>query len=142
MTIGRPNKGVGHVEGLHGGEHEKVRLRLILETISGERSVQDACEQMGIKRARFAELRASTLQAACDELAPRRPGRPRKRDPARDAELERLRRERDQLRDEVATAQLRAELALTLPPHLLERPRAPQKGGGGRRARASRGLPG
>ena len=124
-TMGRPNKGVGHVDGLEGEDLQKERLKTILETITGERTVQDACETLGIGRARFAELRSIALQGACDSLAPGRPGRPRTRDPERDAELAALRAERDRLRQEVDNVWIRAELALAMP----EVMSASQKGG-------------
>jgi hypothetical protein len=124
-TMGRPNKGVGHVDKLDGDEYQKERLKTILETITGERSVQEACEALGIGRARFSELRSIALQSACDGLAPGKPGRPRTRDPERDAELEALRSERDRLRRERDTVWIRAELALAMPELL----KAAEKGG-------------
>lgn len=132
-TMGRPNKGVGHVDGLEGEDLQKERLRTILQTITGERTVQDACETLGIGRARFAELRSIALQSACDSLAPGKPGRPRTRDPERDAELAALRSERDRLRLEVENVWIRAELALAMP----EVMSASQKGGSAPKRRGS-----
>ena len=81
MVMGRPNKGVHHIDGCDGSELSKQRTKLILETITGERSVQSACDELGIQRARFAELRIKALQGAVDALEPGRPGRPRVHDP-------------------------------------------------------------
>ena len=43
MSVGRPPKGSDHVNGLEGADAEKKRLRIVLETLSGERSVEQAC---------------------------------------------------------------------------------------------------
>ena len=80
MVMGRPNKGVGHIDNCEGSEQSKERARVILQTISGELSVQEACDLLGIQRPRFAELRALALQGSVDAIEPGRPGRPRKRD--------------------------------------------------------------
>ena len=50
MVMGRPNKGVHHIDGCDGSELSKQRTKLILETITGERSVQSACDELGIQR--------------------------------------------------------------------------------------------
>ena len=105
----------GNVDGLDGGEAEKERLRTILATITGEMSVTEACEHLGLGRARFAELRHAALQAACDGLVPGDPGRPRTKDPERDEEISELRSEIDRLESERNNAVLRAELARALP---------------------------
>lgn len=120
MTNGRPNKGLGHVDGLDADATQKERLRVILATISGELSVQDACAELGIGRARFSELRRLALQGACDSLRPGSPGRPRTRDVERDEELDALRAECKQLESEASAAQLKAELALSMPRILAE----------------------
>ena len=44
MTMGRPNKGVEHVDKVDAGRHEKDRLKAILRTVTGELSVQDASQ--------------------------------------------------------------------------------------------------
>ena len=73
MVMGRPNKGVDHVDKCDGSEQSKQRVQRvqrILQAISGERSVKEACEQLGIQRPRFADLRTKALQAAVDALSP------------------------------------------------------------------------
>lgn len=115
MTMGRPNKALGHVDGLDAGDLEKTRLRAILATITGELSVQDACMQLGIRRARFAELRQKALQAACSSLAPRPPGRPRRRDVEEDQRITALAAENTRLDRELRAAGIRTELALAMP---------------------------
>ena len=90
MVMGRPNKGVDHVDRCDGSRHSKLRAKLILQTITGELSVKGACEQLGIEHPRFKELRAKLLQGGVEAMEPGRPGRPRKRDveqQQREAEL-------------------------------------------------------
>jgi len=52
MVMGRPNKGIDHIDNCDGSRLSKRRIKLILLTITGELSVQDACEKLGIQRAR------------------------------------------------------------------------------------------
>lgn len=127
MRTGRPNKGAGHVDNLAGETMEKARLRAILQTLSGELSVDEACERLGIQRAYFQELRERALQGALVALQPLRPGRPpRAATAGEQAELERLRHEKAALEDELEIFKVRLELMLTMPDLL----RPPAKGGG------------
>lgn len=75
MVTGRPNKGLGHVDTLQATGHAKERLYAILATVAGRISVHDASQSIGLRPARFAELRRIALQGAADALAPRRVGR-------------------------------------------------------------------
>ena len=90
MVMGRPNKGVEHVDKVDASRHQKERLKAILRTMFGEVPVQDACAQLGIGRARFQMLRDDCLQAAADALTPGRPGRPPLRDAEHQAEVDEL----------------------------------------------------
>ncbi len=76
MTIGRPNKGVEHVNSLAGEAREKQRLQAILATFTGELSVAEASRHLGISETRFAKLRTRALQGALAGLAPLPVGRP------------------------------------------------------------------
>lgn len=127
MTMGRPNKGVSHVDGLDAAASEKKRLRAILETITGDLSVDDACARLGIHRAQFQELRQRALQGAVTALQPGQPGRPRKRPDARAEELERLRAEKAELEQELEVTRVRLEIAMVMPEVL--RPPKDSKGG-------------
>jgi hypothetical protein len=78
MPGGRPPKGPELVEGLEGSKEAKARLRVALETIAGEKSIAEACEELGIGPALVHHLRARALQAALVELEAKPTGRPRK----------------------------------------------------------------
>ena len=119
MGAGRPPDGWKHVERLEGSEAHKHRLRVVLETLSGTRTVEQACEELGVSASRFHELRHEALQGALDGLAPGPPGRPGHEDRAADAErLRELERENQELKIDLQAAFVRTEIALSMP-HLL-----------------------
>jgi hypothetical protein len=108
------------VDKLAGEPEAKRRLQVILETVAGQKSVAQACEELGIGEARFHELRAQALQAAVTGLEAGASGRPRKEEPPESAEVKALREERDRLKLELRLSQTREELAVALP-HVLKR---------------------
>ncbi len=118
MGAGRPSEGIGHVDRLEGSEEEKRRLRIVLETLSGERSVREACEALSVSESRFHEMRHEALQAALDGLVPGRAGRPAKMDEASTSRVAELEREVAELKIELQAALVRTEIALTMP-HVL-----------------------
>jgi hypothetical protein len=122
------SKGVEHVEGLEGSEASRRRLRLVLETIAGERTVESACVDLGISAARFAEIRKEALAGALHALEPKPVGRPAAPEP--DAEVERLKAENFELRRDLEASRIREELAIVMP-HVLRPRRAGEKGGPG-----------
>ena len=77
MPGGRPPKGVDLVAGLEGSEEAKKRLRAALETLGGEKSIEEVCEELGVKPSLVHQLRARALQEALEELEARHVGRPR-----------------------------------------------------------------
>ena len=77
MSQGRTPNPDDAIEHLDGAMPEKDRLKVILEQISGGCSVEAACEQLGIGRSRYFELRQQALQGALDGLEPGASGRPR-----------------------------------------------------------------
>lgn len=130
MAIGRPPLGSDHVRGLEGDRGEKKRLRTILDALSGELTVADACGRLGIGESRFHELRRHALQSALDALAPRPPGRRPKEARADPVELDRLRRENGWLREELELSRVRTEIALVMP-EILREPKSEPPGRGG-----------
>jgi hypothetical protein len=121
MGAGRPPDGPKHADHLDGDDEAKRRLRILLETLSGERSVESACEELGVSPSRFHELRREALQAALDGLAPGASGRPKRKGPESDPKrLEALQRENDELKFELQAAFVRTEIALAMP-HVLTR---------------------
>lgn len=128
MAGGRPPLGAALVDNLEGPDESKRRLKVILEVLSKEKTVEAACAELGIERARFYQLERAALEGALDGLEPRAPGRP-PRPPASDAELEveRLRKKLAEAKFEAFAAKVREEIAEVMP-HVLKRPR-PEEGG-------------
>jgi transposase-like protein len=108
------------VDGLEGPDETKHRLRVILETLTGERTVAEACAELEIGEARFHQLRQQALQGALQGLRPGRAGRPRKEEPVAPGRVEELEQEVRDLEIDLQAARVRTELALTMP-HLLKR---------------------
>jgi len=134
MVMGRPNKGVSHVDNCEGSQQSKQRLKVVMQTFAGGLSVNEALESLGIQRPHFAKLRLRALQGAVDALEPGRPGRPRKHDAEVDGRLAEQEARIAQLQKELQLERARADLAPLLPGRTND-----QKGGAAsRRARRKR----
>ncbi|MFQ5844443.1 MAG: hypothetical protein ACE5JG_05575 [Planctomycetota bacterium] len=110
---------MNHVEELSGSAALKRRLRVLLETLTGEKTIESACGELGVGASRFHVLRRQALSGALRGLSPRPPGRPAHRETPDPAEVERLRRRVEELEVELEAERVRTEIALTMP-HLLE----------------------
>ena len=126
MSRGRPPKGVNHVDSIEASEQAKQRLKVLLQTISGELTVEQACAQLQIGEARFYELRDEWLQAAVSALEPKPKGRPPAPPPQEPDELEQLRARNKRLELELRAAQIREQIAAMMP-HLLHPPKDQDK---------------
>jgi hypothetical protein len=126
VTRGRPPEGPGLVERLDGPEDDRRRLRVILETISGQRTIASACEELGIKPARFHVLRTQALQAALDGIAPGSAGRPPKPDETPDPKVTELEAKVRDLDLELRASEVREQIALTMPHILQAKPPEPE----------------
>jgi hypothetical protein len=112
---GRKPTGAQLVEHLEGSERAKIRLRTILETLSGQRTIPDACDELGIQESMFHRVRSEVLQTALSRLEPRPIGRPPHTLSPRDERVAKLEEENQDLRAELRAAEIRRELAETLP---------------------------
>lgn len=119
MSRGRPPLKSALVDALQGPQETKQRLRVILATISGELSIIQACEQLGISETRFFDLRRQALEGALAGIAPGEPGRPAQTESADAAKVKELQRQLDDVKYDLYTAKVRAELAAVLP-HVIE----------------------
>ena len=115
MSRGRPAKGTKMVEDLEGSGDAKKRLRVVLETVSGEKDVSAACDELGIGKSAFFDLRSRVLQATLENLEPRSAGRPRREVPEEQAEIEKLKKENQELLTELKIAHVREEIMLAMP---------------------------
>jgi DNA polymerase elongation subunit (family B) len=119
MGRGRPPLGARHVDRLDGSDAAKERLKTVIETLTGERTVEDACRKLELGRAAFARLRERILKGALGSIEPRRPGRPKKARPPEPSQVEDLQAEVRDLSRELRASQIREQLARTMP-HLLK----------------------
>jgi hypothetical protein len=112
---GRKPTGPNLVEHLEGSDHAKTRLKIILETLAGQRTIPDACEELGIQESMFHRVRSEVLQTALNRLEPRPLGRPPQSQAPHDRHLTELEEENLRLRIELKAAEVRRELAENLP---------------------------
>ena len=115
MSRGRPAQGPKLVENLQGSQEAKKRLRVVLETVAGERDVVSASSKVGMGRTAFFEIRNRALQASLEDLEPKRAGRPPREVTAEQVEIERLKEENEKLRTDLEIAQVREEIMLAMP---------------------------
>ena len=119
MSRGRPPLKSALVDALQGPQETKQRLRVILATVSGELTVAEACEHLGIGETRFFDLRRQALESALAGLAPGEPGRPAQTETPDAAKVKQLQKQLDDVKYELYTAKVRAELASVLP-HVID----------------------
>jgi hypothetical protein len=112
---GRKPTGSQLVERLEGSFHAKVRLKVILETVAGVRTIPDACQELGIQETMFHKLRVQVLQTALARLEPRPLGRPCQPISLTDQRIAALEDEVQHLHVELKAAEVRRELAEKLP---------------------------
>jgi hypothetical protein len=112
---GRRPTGANLVNGLEGSEQAKIRLKTILQTMTGELSIPEACGTLGICETRIHDLRWQVLQTALDCLEPRLVGRPPRVPNPLDFRLAELEGENRQLQVELKASEIRRELAENLP---------------------------
>jgi hypothetical protein len=141
MRMGRKPQGTGLVRPLSGSEHAKRRLTLFIQTLAGERSVGDACAELGIGESRFFAQRSEWLQESLELLEPRSAGRPAKAEsPLPTEEVQSLRERLRELEARAAAVEVQSELARTLP-HLIHRLRPGKKTAHPARRRKTRSRP-
>lgn len=112
---GRYPSGPEFVTKLSGSPDAKERLRVLLETLAGTCRIGDACARLGIKEARFDQIRIEALQAALQALEIKPAGRKPHSPSPQDAEVQNLRQRITKLEAELHAALIRAEIAVTLP---------------------------
>jgi hypothetical protein len=118
---GRKPSGPEYVERLENSAKAKERAKAILETMANRLTVQEACRRLGIGEVFFNRLRKRFLNGGVPALEDRPAGR-RPRQPSAEAErIGKLEAELQQTRLDLQAAQLREEIALTMP-HLLSKP--------------------
>lgn len=111
--MGRKPDGWRSVGSLEGSPEAKKRLEVILKQLGGETTIEEACEELGIRPSMLQKLRSRTLQQMVESLEARRPG-PAPRAPAPKEMTDRIGALEDEvrrLRIELAKSQAREDLA-------------------------------
>lgn len=112
---GRHAAGPEYVDKLDGSAEEKKRLKVIMQTMTGELRVSEACEALNVCPQRFHQLREEAMQGALAGLAARPKGRPRRTLTPEQQEIAELKKQLAAAEIEVRTARAREEIALVLP---------------------------
>ena len=108
---GRPPLGLGLVDRAHGTKRAKARLKVILQTLTGECSVRSACQALGIEETAFHKLRSGFLQKSIDELERQRPGRKPVLHSTEALRIESLERELLRAKQVIEALELREEIS-------------------------------
>jgi hypothetical protein len=130
--MARPTTGPSLIDGLEGSANAKRRARLVLETLAGLVSVDEAARQLEITPQRFHVLRDELLSRMVAEAEPKPAGRP----PSVPSEDERLAaaraegaaEERRRIHGDMAFAARAAELKEELRALGIARPRRAKRG--------------
>jgi transposase-like protein len=130
---GRTPSGPESVEQLPGSVKAKERVRVILQTMTGDLRVQEACAQLDVCEQRIRQLRAGMLLAAIDSMEDKPAGRPAQAEES--SEVAALRAQVAELQRQLQAARLSAEIAVALPRVAPAGPTAPQKKRRGRKKR-------
>jgi len=117
------------VDRLQGSEYARQRLRLLLECLREEKTIPEACAELGLCEARFHTLRHRWMQGSLELLEPRRTGR-RCKEPAREElqqRVSRLESENQQLTHQLREARVQLEVTQIVaappePPKKTDRP--------------------
>src|SRR5262245_55503213 len=115
MMVGRPPEGLRHVDRLEGPDELKERLRVVLATITGEMTIDEAADALGVGPSRIHEMRREALQGALAGLAPGLAGRPRSEPDPVAEDVRQLEQKIGELEEDLQAALVRTELALAMP---------------------------
>lgn len=139
--VGRPTKGLGHVDDVEGSAEAKERAKVLIEVVAGTLSFVEGARRLSVSTTRLEQLRVQALQGTVAALEARAPGRPRKHEPGEEAPRIDLARARAELAWEREVARVREEIAL-LCPNLVARGPGTGAPGKAKSSRSGRPKPG
>lgn len=122
--MARPIVGPDLVDELEGNKEAKARLKTMLEQMSGEVTVDEACAELGVARSTYFALRQRALSAAVIGLEPKPRGRPATCADAGEDEqaLAALKEQYEDELTELKIANLKQELRLVFPEEVIGTP--------------------
>jgi Helix-turn-helix domain len=113
---GRRPVGPELAERVAGSDEARQRAKVVLQTMTGELRVREACALLDISEQRFEAIRQEAIAGAVARLEPKPVGRPPRPAESADAtEVARLRERIAELEAELHAAAVRLELAQALP---------------------------
>jgi transposase-like protein len=112
---GRKPSGPEYVQRLEGSARAKERAEAVLATLGGRISVQEACRRLGVGEAYFNRLRVKFLRGGLPALEDQPAGRRRRPVSAAEEQIGRLETALGEARLALQAAQVREEIALTMP---------------------------
>lgn len=130
--MGRRPLGIDFVEGMQGPPEAKERLMAVLESLTGELTVEQVCAAVGIGRTRFYELRERAMYGALEALFCGTPGPKARSEDEREQHIHELEARISRLQNQLQASRVRTEIALVMP-HILRR-----EGDGDTKVRAQR----
>jgi hypothetical protein len=110
-VAGRKPVGPALAQRVSGSELARARLEVLLETITGSKSMDEACQALGIQKTRLFKLRTRVLEAAAAALEPLPMGRPPQAVSPEAARIAELETQINELTVELEASRLRVELA-------------------------------
>ena len=124
---GRKPSGTKLLKKFHATDHAQSRMRAILQTMSGQKTIAEACEELDIGEAMFHRMRDRALAAGLQALEAKPMGRPRTATTAEASRVAELEQQQKDLKMAVHAAELRAEIAGSMPHLLAGRARGEKK---------------
>ena len=113
MGRGRPPKGLSHIDSVTPDPESRRRLKAVLATLLGQMTIAEACRELCLSESHFHEIRRRALEGMVEGLSPSPPGRPPA--PGEDEEVSTLKKQVEDLREELQISRLRTEIALWNP---------------------------
>ena len=117
---GRKPTGAKLLDKFTASAHAQARMRAIMETLSGAKTIPEVCAELEIGEAMFHRIRAEAMQAALEALEPKPMGRPRTATGVESSANAALEQENEDLKIALRTAEVRAEISQSMP-HLMTR---------------------
>jgi Helix-turn-helix domain len=112
---GRRPVGPELIDRLSGSDEARRRAKVVLQTMTGELRVREACALLGLSEQRFEAIRAEAIAGTVARLEPKPVGRPPRPAALVDAaEVARLQERIAELEAELKAAAVRLELAQAL----------------------------
>jgi hypothetical protein len=124
---GRRPAGPECVEQVAGSEQAKKRARTLLETMTGDCRVTQACEILNVSEPRYHQLKTHMVATLVASMEPGHAGRPAQQLSPEQEKIAALERQLAEMEVKLQAVQARAEIALVLPNVVHDQPQPEKK---------------